>query len=173
MTNKENLMKSTTRKRMNIYITYLASEGKKNNSMSSALASDVLKYSCHKSFFENISKNTLACSVGEVSNNSVKLILFIPYVKTSSSRNVQEKRHCHSQDHQQVVHHDYVLPDLFQVTQKNYGQAEIVERWNSFKQIFEADINQKTSIRFKWLKPPRNFSKINNDGSCIQGSCGG
>jgi len=62
---------------------------------------------------------------------------------------------------------------LLQVTQKNFGQAKIGESWNSLCQIFEADINQRTSIRVKWLKPPRNFIKLNSDGSCVQGSCGG
>ncbi|KAL3380092.1 hypothetical protein AABB24_000624 [Solanum stoloniferum] len=54
---------------------------------------------------------------------------------------------------------------LLQVTQKNFGQAKIGESWNSLCQIFEAYINQRTSIRVKWLKPPRNFIKLNNDGS--------
>ncbi|WMV20142.1 hypothetical protein MTR67_013527, partial [Solanum verrucosum] len=34
-------------------------------------------------------------------------------------------------------------------------------------------VHQRTFIRVKWLKPPRNFIKLNSDGSCVQGSCGG
>lgn len=43
-------------KMANMYITYLSSEGKKNNLMSSTLASGLLKYIGHTSSFETISK---------------------------------------------------------------------------------------------------------------------
>ncbi|KAG5632201.1 hypothetical protein H5410_003918, partial [Solanum commersonii] len=59
---------------------------------------------------------------------------------------------------------------LLQVTQKNFGQAKIGESWNSLCQIFETYINQRTSIRVKWLKPPRNFIKLNSDGSLGKGT---
>ncbi|KAH0769685.1 hypothetical protein KY290_013666 [Solanum tuberosum] len=92
------------------------------------------------------------------------------------------------------------LPTDERVT-KNYG-ISIVPGWslgighmhNTLKMILLSWWNLKTKnpivafiskalppiicwepwrTRVKWLKPPRNFIKLNSDGSCVQRSCGG
>ncbi|KAH0701790.1 hypothetical protein KY285_016068 [Solanum tuberosum] len=66
-----------------------------------------------------------------------------------------------------------ILFTLLQIMRRKFGKANIGETWRSLSNIFYANIHQHISNPVKWIKPPARTFKLNSDGSCLQGSCGG
>nr|AAT38805.1 hypothetical protein SDM1_47t00008 [Solanum demissum] len=50
---------------------------------------------------------------------------------------------------------------------------KVENSWENINQIFDVSINHKNVIRVNWIKPPTMFAKLNTDGSCVNGRCGG
>ncbi|WMV36481.1 hypothetical protein MTR67_029866 [Solanum verrucosum] len=59
------------------------------------------------------------------------------------------------------------------ITRRKFGKVNIGEMWRSLSNIFDANIHQHISNPVKWIKLPARTFKLNSDGSCLQGACGG
>jgi len=66
-----------------------------------------------------------------------------------------------------------ILFTIVQITKKKFGKANIEESWRNIHYILDAEIHHRTTTIVKWIKPPNMYVKLNSDGSCIQGGCGG
>ncbi|WMV36753.1 hypothetical protein MTR67_030138 [Solanum verrucosum] len=61
----------------------------------------------------------------------------------------------------------------WKITKKKFGKANTEESWRNIHYILDAEIHHKTTTIVKCIKPPNMYVKLNSDGSCIQGHCGG
>ncbi|KAK4339966.1 hypothetical protein RND71_041428 [Anisodus tanguticus] len=59
------------------------------------------------------------------------------------------------------------------VLNKKFGRARIREGWHQICTTCDAVIEQRISKIVKWIKPSSQTVKLNRDGSCTQGMCGG
>ncbi|OIT30843.1 putative ribonuclease h protein, partial [Nicotiana attenuata] len=51
--------------------------------------------------------------------------------------------------------------------------VHIGDNWSSLYAACDAQIQQISSITVRWLRPPAQIVKLNSDGSCTNGQCGG
>nr|XP_033513923.1 uncharacterized protein LOC117278552 [Nicotiana tomentosiformis] len=61
----------------------------------------------------------------------------------------------------------------FKILSNSFGRAILGEDWQIICVACEAMIEQRISKIVKWNKPPLQVVKLNSDGSCNQGMCGG
>nr|XP_009598929.1 uncharacterized protein LOC104094661 [Nicotiana tomentosiformis] len=57
--------------------------------------------------------------------------------------------------------------------QDSGGKVRIGDSWSSIYIACEAHIQQTSSFPVKWIRPPAQLVKLNSDGNCSNGQCGG
>ncbi|XP_059306149.1 uncharacterized protein LOC132057525 [Lycium ferocissimum] len=62
---------------------------------------------------------------------------------------------------------------IAQVVQGQFKSIHPEPDWYKIIQIMEFKFSCRTTTMVKWIKPPNSFVKINSDGSCKDGQCGG
>uniref|UniRef100_M1BVH0 RNase H family protein n=2 Tax=Solanum tuberosum TaxID=4113 RepID=M1BVH0_SOLTU len=62
---------------------------------------------------------------------------------------------------------------LFFTLQSNFDRIKVENSWENINQIFDVSINHKNAIRVNWIRLPTMFAKLNTNGSCVNGRCGG
>jgi len=60
-----------------------------------------------------------------------------------------------------------------QVIKKQLNRVRIRDNWSCICQACDAAVQYNTSIPVAWIKPPPFRVKLNSDGSCVEGQCGG
>ncbi|XP_019264449.1 PREDICTED: uncharacterized protein LOC109242076 [Nicotiana attenuata] len=66
-----------------------------------------------------------------------------------------------------------ILFTLVQILNSSFGRARLGEDWQTIYVACEAVIERRILKIIKWNKPSFRAVKLNSDGSCIQGTCGG
>ncbi|XP_059287186.1 uncharacterized protein LOC132040553 [Lycium ferocissimum] len=62
---------------------------------------------------------------------------------------------------------------ILQVLRIRFGKAKFGDSWIAICQACEHNFQQKDSTIVKWIRPQMNTIKLNSDGSCLNGKCGG
>ncbi|XP_059275498.1 uncharacterized protein LOC132030043 [Lycium ferocissimum] len=62
---------------------------------------------------------------------------------------------------------------VLQVIKNQFNNFQGNHSWNKVIYLNSCNINFKKTFTVSWLKPPVNFVKLNSDGSCKEGRCGG
>lgn len=66
-----------------------------------------------------------------------------------------------------------ILFNILQVLNKKFGKAIFGDNWTTICQACDYNIHQKDVIIVKWIRPHFDTLKLDSDGSCVNGICGG
>lgn len=67
----------------------------------------------------------------------------------------------------------HIASTISQIVKNQFPNVNLKSEWNKVALLMRSSINTKRSVVVKWLKPSISFVKVNSDGSCKEGICGG
>uniref|UniRef100_A0A3Q7IX10 RNase H type-1 domain-containing protein n=1 Tax=Solanum lycopersicum TaxID=4081 RepID=A0A3Q7IX10_SOLLC len=62
---------------------------------------------------------------------------------------------------------------LSHLLHSQFGKVRVGESWKSICHLCDASMTSKSVALVRWIKPPLLFVKLNSDGRCRDGICGG
>ncbi|XP_075098808.1 uncharacterized protein LOC142175727 [Nicotiana tabacum] len=63
--------------------------------------------------------------------------------------------------------------NITQLIKSHLKKINFGNNWEDVCNMYEVQVVMNCFIMVKWLKPPPVFMKLNSDGSCLDGNCGG
>jgi len=66
-----------------------------------------------------------------------------------------------------------IFISLAVILKGNFERIKLDPTWDSICHLLTSNIHTKKIVQVKWLKSSNSFVKINFDGSCEEGYCGG
>ncbi|XP_060195447.1 uncharacterized protein LOC132624733 [Lycium barbarum] len=68
---------------------------------------------------------------------------------------------------------DFISFNISQLIRTQFKKIDSGNTWEEICTLYEVSMNVNSFIVVTWLKPPLPSVKLNSDGSCINGKCGG